>query len=97
MLGVAYRSDCYPTYGGLRVLDAAHRFFAGTGASNGDTVGVSGINGGGASGWEMDTSIPGLAADGVIVTCSGADDRGSPPANIDCWRAARTSAATAPT
>ena len=97
VLGVAYRSDCYPTYGGLQVLDAAHRFFAGTGASNGDTVGVSGINGGGASGWEMDTSIPGLAADGVIVTCSGADDRGSPPANIDCWRAARTRADTAPT
>jgi hypothetical protein len=83
VLGVAYRSDCYPTYGGLQVLDAAHRFFAGTGVSNGSVVGASGLNGGGASGWEMDTSIPGLAADGVIVSCSGSDDRGSPPANIE--------------
>jgi len=83
VLGVAYRSDCYPTYGGLGVLDAAHRFFAGTGVANGDTVGVYGINGGGASGWEMDTSIPGLAADAVIVSCYSTDDRGSPPENIE--------------
>ncbi len=83
VLGVAYRSDCYPTYGGLQVLAAAHRFFAGTGVSDGSVVGATGYNGGGASGWEMDTSIPGLAPDGVIVSANGSDDRGSPPANLE--------------
>jgi hypothetical protein len=83
VLGVAYRSDGYNTWGAMQVLDAGHRFFAGTGVSNGSVIGATGLNGGGASGWEMDTSIPGLAADGVIVSASGSDDRGSPPANIE--------------
>jgi hypothetical protein len=83
VLGVAYRSDCYPTYGAMQVLDAAHRFFSGTGVVNGSIIGATGLNGGGASGWEMDTSIPGTAADGVIVSAYGSDDRGSPPANIE--------------
>ncbi len=82
VLGVAYRSDGYQTWAPFQVLDAGHRFFAGTGVSDGSLIGASGLNGGGASGWEMDTSIPGLAADGVIVAAFGSDDRGSPPANI---------------
>lgn len=81
ILGVAYRSDCFETYAPFRILMASHRFFAGTGLVNGDSVGVSGLNGA-ASGWEMDTSIPGLAADGVIVSAYGTDDRGTPPANL---------------
>jgi hypothetical protein len=83
VLGVAYRSDGFNTFAPLQVLQAGHRFFAGTGLADGALIGASGLNGGGASGWEMDTSIPGLAADGVIVSAFGADDRGSPPANIE--------------
>jgi hypothetical protein len=83
VLGVAYRSDGYQTWASFQVLDAAHRFFTGTGVWNGSLIGASGLNGGGASGWEMDTSIPGLAPDGVIVSAYGSDDRGSPPENIE--------------
>ena len=83
VLGVAYRSDGYETWAPMQVLQAGHRFFQGTGVSNGQSIGASGLNGGGASGYEMDTSIPGLAPDGVIVSASGSDDRGSPPANLE--------------
>ncbi len=83
VLGVAYRSDGYQTWAPMQVLEAGHRFFTGTGVSNGEAIGAAGVNGGGASGWEMDTSIPGLAPDGAIVTAFGSDDRGSPPANIE--------------
>ncbi len=82
VLGVAYRSDAFQTYAPFQVLMASHRFFAGTGLANGDTVGSGGLNGA-ASGWEMDTSQPGLAPDGVIVSCSGTDDRGIAPANLE--------------
>ncbi len=82
ILGVAYRYDNYATWAPFQVLQASHHLFAGTGLSNGDLIGSSGINGGGASGWEMDTSIPGNQPDSVIVSCYGADDRGTPPGNI---------------
>jgi hypothetical protein len=82
VLGVAYRSDGFMTFAPFQVLAAGHRFFAGTGLVNGDSIGVAGLNGA-ASGWEMDTSIPGLAPDGVLVSAYGSDDRGSPPANIE--------------
>jgi hypothetical protein len=82
ILGVAYRGDNYLTFAPLQVLRADHRFFAGTGLGYGDLIGVNGINGGGASGWEMDTSIPGIAPDDEIVAAFGASDRGSPPANL---------------
>jgi hypothetical protein len=83
VLGIAFRYEGYLTFAPFEVLQAGHRFFAGTGVVNGSLVGAAGINGGGASGWEMDTSIAGLAPDGVIVSANGADDRGSPPANIE--------------
>jgi len=83
ILGVAYRSDGFQTFAPFEVLMAGHRFFDGTGVQNGDLIGASGLNGGGASGWEMDTSIPGLAPDGVMVSAYGSDDRGSPPANLE--------------
>jgi hypothetical protein len=83
LLGVAYRLDNYMTFAPFRVLEASHRFFAGTGLADGDEIGQQGLNGG-ASGWEMDTSIAGTAPDGVIVTLtSAADDRGAPPANLE--------------
>ncbi len=83
ILGVAYRTEGFKTYAPFQVLLSAHRFFQGTGLVDGSLIGASGLNAGGASGWEMDTSIPGLAPDGVIVSATGADDRGSPPANIE--------------
>ena len=82
ILGVAYRYDNYLTYAGYTVLAADHDVFAGTGVSNGDIIGAEGRNGGGASGWEMDTSLAGPAADGIIVSANGNDDRGAPPANL---------------
>lgn len=83
VLGVAYRSDGFQTFAPFEVLLSAHRFFDGTGLHDGDLIGATGLNGGGASGWEMDTSIPGTAPDGVLVDCYGTSDRGSPPANIE--------------
>ena len=56
--------------------------FEGGTAVTGDLIGEEGINGRGASGWEMDTAIVGNAAAGVVVTATGADDRGAPPANL---------------
>jgi hypothetical protein len=82
LLGVAFRYENYFDFAPYRVLQAGHHLFAGTGIANGQTIGSSGLNGG-ASGWEMDTSIPGNAPDGVIVTCWGDDDRGIPPANLE--------------
>ncbi len=83
LLGVAYRYDNYMTFAPFRVVDAGHRFFAGTGLTNGALIGGAGLNGGGASGWEMDTSIAGTAAPGGVVGAqSAADDRGAPPANL---------------
>jgi hypothetical protein len=81
ILGVAYRYDAYSTFAPYRVLMAGHRFFEGTGLANGDLIGAAGRNGA-ASGWEMDTSLPGRAAAGVVVSAEGADDRGVAPANL---------------
>lgn len=83
LLGVAYRYDAYMTFAPFEVLKPGHRFFAGTGLGMGDLIGQNGINGGGASGWEMDTSIPGNVPPGSIVSADGADDRGAPPAGIE--------------
>ena len=82
VLGVAFLYDCWFTFAPFQILEANHPLFTGTGVSNGDLVGASGLNGGGASGWEMDTSIPGTAADGDIVSCSLGWDRGAPPAGL---------------
>lgn len=82
ILGVAFRFDNYMTFAPYRVERSDHRFFAGTGLANGDLIGQTGINGGAASGWEMDTSEAGSAPDGSTVSATGADDRGSAPANV---------------
>ena len=82
-LGVAYRFDNYMTFAPYQVLQAGHRLFQGTGLSNGDLIGEHGINGNGASGWEMDTAIPGLVPPGTVVSATGPDDRGAPPANLE--------------
>ncbi|MBI2765789.1 MAG: hypothetical protein HYX53_07745 [Chloroflexi bacterium] len=79
ILGVGYRYDNFLTFAPYEIRAGAHRFFAGTGLSNGDLVGATGLNGGGASGWEMDTAMEGTAPPGKVVSANGADDRGSPP------------------
>jgi hypothetical protein len=81
VLGVAYRYDSYMTFAPYRVLLETHPFFEGTGLSNGDLIGNQGRNGA-ASGWEMDTSLPGSAPAGRIVTAEGNDDRGIAPAGL---------------
>jgi N,N-dimethylformamidase len=48
----------------------------------GDLIGENGINGKGASGWEMDTAIRGTVPPGPVVSATGPDDRGEPPANL---------------
>lgn len=83
ILGVAYRYDNYFTFAPLGVQQADHHLFAGTGVINGQEIGAVGLNGGGASGWEMDTSLPGLAPDGIVVSASGSNDRGVAPANLE--------------
>jgi N,N-dimethylformamidase len=82
ILGVAFRFDNFMTFAPYRVKKSDHRFFAGTGLADGDLIGQAGINGGAASGWEMDTSAAGNAPDGETVTATGPDDRGAAPGNI---------------
>jgi len=93
ILGVAFRFDY--SWGGdpstyvacpYQVVTADHPLFAGTGVVNGDLIGQTGrqgVNGGGASGWEMDTSNAGNHGDdGFEVAASVGNDRGAPPANL---------------
>lgn len=91
ILGVAYHNDSWQTYAPFKVLaaGAAHPFFAGTGLVADDLVGDQGLNGPGASGWEMDTSIAGTASDPdyvaelLVVDNNSPDmDRGTPPENL---------------
>jgi hypothetical protein len=82
LLGVGYRFDNYMTFAPYEVKMSGHRFFAGTGLVDGDLIGQDGINGGAASGWEMDTAEPGHATDGQVVSATGADDRGRRPDNL---------------
>jgi hypothetical protein len=82
LLGVAFRYDNYFTFAPYEVTDAGHHLFAGTGVANGELIGADGFNGG-ASGWELDTSIAGHAPDGTIVGAWRDDDRGAPPDNIE--------------
>jgi N,N-dimethylformamidase len=83
ILGVAFRFDNFMTFAPYRIEKSDHRFFAGTGLVDGDLIGESGINGGPASGWEMDTSQPGNAPAGHAVSATGADDRGKAPNNLE--------------
>lgn len=92
ILGVAFRYDGSwgepSTWNAspYEVKMAVHPLFAGTGLVNENHIGETGRqgnNGGGASGWEMDTSKSGNVADnGVLVSAVASDDRGSPPSNI---------------
>ena len=92
LLGVAFRynnswGDDPATYRAFpyQVKIADHVLFSGTGLGAGDligSVGRQGVDGGGASGWEMDTSRRGSAPDGVDVTAWVDNDRGAPPDNL---------------
>jgi hypothetical protein len=84
VLGVAFLFNNYLTISPpspYKVVAANHRFFNGTGLANDALIGAVGLNGS-ASGWEMDTSEAGTAADGTIVTAWEGDDRGIAPADI---------------
>lgn len=54
VLGVGYIKPGYMTYAPYQVEIPRHWIFKGTGLKKGDLIGRSGINGGAASGWEMD-------------------------------------------
>ena len=92
VLGVAFRFDnswgAPTTWNSspYQVRMANHPLFAGTGLTNGSLIGETGLqgnNGGGASGWEMDTSNSGNEPnDGVVVSASVSSDRGAAPANL---------------
>jgi hypothetical protein len=82
ILGVAHRDDNFGARASYAVLRADHRFFNNTGLSDFDEIGVDGLNGGGASGWEMSTSDPGTAPDGEVVfspLIGSGSDRGTAP------------------
>jgi hypothetical protein len=92
ILGVGFRFDLSwgepPSWNAspYQIKMADHPLLAGTGLANGDLIGETGRqgnNGGGASGWEMDTSNAGNEPeDGVVVGAVVGDDRGDPPANL---------------
>ncbi len=92
ILGVAFRFDYSwgdpSTWNAFPYMAkaASHPLLSGTDLSDGDPVGETGRqgnNGGGASGWEMDTSNSGNEPDdGVEVSASVASDRGTPPAGL---------------
>jgi N,N-dimethylformamidase beta subunit-like protein/tachylectin len=52
VVGAIYDNPDWNTFGPFQVDDASHKFFAGTGVSNGDQFGQAGYNGK-ASGWEV--------------------------------------------
>lgn len=54
VLGVGYVRPGYMTFAPYMVEDASHWAFKGVGLKNGDLIGLEGINGGAASGWETD-------------------------------------------
>ena len=90
LLGVGFRFDtdwkadpAFHNATAYRVVAGDHFVFAGTGLRSGDLVGSVGRNGGGANGWEMDTSESGRVDGSAIVTARGTDDRGRAPDNLE--------------
>ena len=70
LLGVRSSPKGIHTFAPLRVLDASHWLFRGTGLENGDLLGAIGLNEGGASGWETDKLGP-LAPPGTVLLARG--------------------------
>jgi N,N-dimethylformamidase len=77
-VGFLYEPNTAAPY---KVVNAAHRFFRGTGLNNCDLFGQDGRNGA-ASGWEMDSSEAGTQPEGVVVSAHEGNDRGAPPVNF---------------
>ena len=67
LLGEGCEIDIYALWAGFQALQASHPFFQGTGLVNGNAFGQSGLNGGGASGWEVDTIGPGSPANTIVL------------------------------
>jgi hypothetical protein len=82
VLGVAYLAESSAS-APFTVEQASHRFFISTDLTNGQNFGAEGLNGA-ASGWEMDTSAPGVIPpdDTTIVTGDLGSDRGNPPQGL---------------
>lgn len=85
LLGIAFRYDIdwkadpvTHIAGAYVVDDSNHWAFDGLDVVDGSLIGEHGRNGGGACGWEMDTSDPGIH-EGGVVTARGNNDRGAPP------------------
>lgn len=85
ILGVAFKYDIdwkadpeTHKAGAYVVTNSQHWAFDGLDVVDGSLIGERGRNGGGACGWEMDTSDPGECEQGV-VTARGENDRGAPP------------------
>lgn len=58
VLGVEYTSGGYNTYAGYKVIEPSHWVFDNTGVKIDDVIGITGINGRGASGRETDKVTP---------------------------------------
>ena len=67
VIGVEYDPRGYDTYAPFKVVDASHWLFAGTGLRNNDLIGKSGLNKGGASGWEMDKTNQYTPSNAVVL------------------------------
>ena len=70
VLGVRYSISGYRTYAGYKVINADHWIFDNTNIENGDTIGVDGLNYGGASGWETDKT-GGDSPSNIILLAKG--------------------------
>lgn len=93
ILGVGFRFD--NAWGGVpsafaaypyKIVTEDHPMILGTGLRKDDLIGMNGlqgINGGGASGWEMDCSSASIGAEeGVVVGATISSDRGKSPDNL---------------
>ena len=78
LMGISYDRRGYQTYAPYEVLKPNHWIFAGTGLSQGSLIGPSGLNGGGASGFETD-KMTHFSPDSTILLAKGInpDDGGA--------------------
>lgn len=67
LLGEGCEINIYALWAGFETLQASHPFFQGTGLANGNAFGQSGLNGGGASGWEVDTVGPWSPSNTIVL------------------------------
>lgn len=71
MLGIRFTLAGKSTYGPYKVIAPRHWIFDGTGVETGSLIGKSGLNMGGASGWEMDKIDPRNKPAGLVHLAKG--------------------------